>query len=108
LSSFVRDFLKGDRYRRVTESNLPRAKALIANYNAWKHRKDHPENSSSVLYDTAAVYLIVDDKLVEMETIKLARTTRVLRAVTRTKADRSAALCDGKIGKRSRNISSVA
>ncbi len=63
--------LEGERYLRVARSTERRAMALIANYNLWQHRRDHPANASSILFDTVAAYLVVDDKYVECETIRL-------------------------------------
>lgn len=63
--------LAGERYREVANAKAPRALVTIENYDRWTNRSRHPKDSSSVLYDTVAVYLISDESLVEMETIKL-------------------------------------
>jgi len=64
--------LGGDRYAKVAASQAPRAKTVIENYEAWSHRKNHPEGQSSVLFDTVAAYLAFDEALCEMKTIKLS------------------------------------
>ena len=64
--------LEGKRYARVRESREPRAVALIENYDSWVSRRSHPQDSSSILFDTAAVYLAVDESLCEIETLKLS------------------------------------
>jgi inosine-uridine nucleoside N-ribohydrolase len=64
--------LKGDRYRAVENAKTPRAVTLIENYDLWSNRKHHPRDSSSVLFDTLAVYLTFDDAFCEMETVKLS------------------------------------
>ncbi|MBN2312051.1 MAG: nucleoside hydrolase [Candidatus Hydrogenedentes bacterium] len=64
--------LTGERYLRVARSDTPRAKAVIENYDLWAHRQNFAEDSSSILFDTVAVYLACDDALCEMETVKLS------------------------------------
>lgn len=63
--------LKGDRYNRVVAAGTPRTTTLIENYDQWSNRKHHPEDSSSVLFDTVAVYLAFDESLCKMETVNL-------------------------------------
>lgn len=63
--------MKGDDYQAVADSDNSRAVTTIANYAIWKNRGQYPAGESSVLYDTVAVYLCVDDALCEMETINL-------------------------------------
>lgn len=63
--------LSGEPYRRVAESKSPRAQVVMENYAAWTNRAQHPIDASSVLFDTAAVYLAMDEALCEMETVKL-------------------------------------
>lgn len=63
--------LDGDHYKTVAESDHPFAKTTIANYSIWKNRRQHPEGSSSILFDTVAVYLINNDALCNMKTINL-------------------------------------
>jgi len=64
--------LSGDRYAKVKGSEQPRAVTVIQNYDLWTNRHRHPEGSSSVLFDTSAVYLTFDDALCDTKTIKLA------------------------------------
>jgi len=64
--------LQGERYRAVTSSTNPRAVVTIENYDKWANRKHYPEDSSSVLFDTAATYLVMDESLANIETIKLS------------------------------------
>jgi len=63
--------LKGERFARVRDSKNPRAQTVIANYRAWANYDKHPEGESSVLFDTEAVYLAMDDSFCEMKTVKL-------------------------------------
>ncbi|HPO12606.1 MAG TPA: nucleoside hydrolase [Candidatus Hydrogenedentes bacterium] len=64
--------LKGENYLNVSGSDQPSAKVVIENYTNWSNRKHFAENESSVLFDTEAVYLMFDEALVEMETVKLS------------------------------------
>jgi inosine-uridine nucleoside N-ribohydrolase len=64
--------LEGARYEEVAQADSALAKVTIENYIAWTNRKHHPENASSVLFDTAATYLCYDEKYMEIETIKLS------------------------------------
>ncbi|MEA3365872.1 MAG: nucleoside hydrolase [Candidatus Hydrogenedentes bacterium] len=64
--------LEGEPYLRVADSAAPRAQVVIENYNAWANRDKHPENSSSILFDTLSVYMAVDASLCRMETVKLS------------------------------------
>ena len=63
--------LKGDAYCQVKESKHPFAKLTIENYDAWVNRKHYAVDSSSILYDTLAVYLCYGDAFVEMKTVHL-------------------------------------
>lgn len=63
--------MKGDHYKAIADSDNPLAKTTIANYAIWKNRDKYPAGESSVLFDTVAVYLCIDDALCEMETINL-------------------------------------
>jgi len=49
--------LQGDDYRKVAQSEAAAAQTVIANYNAWKNRRHYAEDSTSVLFDTVAIYL---------------------------------------------------
>jgi inosine-uridine nucleoside N-ribohydrolase len=68
--------LAGADYARVAESDSPLAKVVIENYEQWSNRSHHPKDSSSVLYDTAAVYLAFDTAHAQMEDIKLSVTDK--------------------------------
>lgn len=63
--------IEGERYARVVNADTRATDVLIENYEAWSNRKHHPEHSSSVLFDTEAVYLVWDDSLCDMETVSL-------------------------------------
>lgn len=63
--------LRGDRYAKVRDAKENRAVVVMENYRDWTNRKHYPENESSVLFDTVAAYLAFDEKLVQMETVKL-------------------------------------
>ena len=64
--------LEGEPYETVANSDNPLAQVTMANYGIWKHRKQYAENASSILFDTTAIYLIYDDALMRMETVKLS------------------------------------
>jgi inosine-uridine nucleoside N-ribohydrolase len=62
--------LTGDRYRAVADSHDPLARDVIENYRLWKEASAGSErwaDGSSILFDTAAVYLCWADDLLEME-----------------------------------------
>lgn len=63
--------IRGERYRRVERSASPMARAVVENYAAWTLRNDYPEDSSSVLHDTVAVYLTYAEQCVDIETLHL-------------------------------------
>lgn len=64
--------LKGDRFARVANSKNPRARTVIDNYRNWVNYDKYPEGTSSVLFDTEAVYLAMDDAFCQMKTVKLS------------------------------------
>ena len=64
--------LKGDKYRKVAESQSPFAKVVIDNYNIWTNRKHYPRDESSVLYDTLACYCTCSEDAVEIKTLNLS------------------------------------
>jgi inosine-uridine nucleoside N-ribohydrolase len=64
--------LTGDDYLKVEKSDNPLSKVIIENYDLWVNRGHHPKDSSSILYDTAAVYLAFDESLATMEDVKLS------------------------------------
>ncbi len=62
--------LKGDKYKKVRDSEDPIAAAIIENYRIWsKKHKFNPDSRSSTLFDTVAVYLAMDQKLTKIETL---------------------------------------
>jgi len=64
--------LSGERYAQVRDSERPRAKAVIENYDHWTPRPNYPPDASSVLFDTVAAYLTFDETLCRMETVHLS------------------------------------
>ncbi|NIA15766.1 MAG: hypothetical protein GWP08_17005 [Nitrospiraceae bacterium] len=63
--------LTGEHYAAVEASEHPRARTVIENYRQWAN--PHQQNeSSSILFDTVAAYLVFDSALCEMETAKLS------------------------------------
>jgi len=70
--------LRGDKYRKVAESDDPIAKAVIENYRIWwkAHNPNKPEkiDASSVLFDTVAVYLTFSTDLLNMERLNIVVT----------------------------------
>jgi inosine-uridine nucleoside N-ribohydrolase len=63
--------LGGEPYKKLVDSKHRRAEAVIENYDAWSNRSKHPADGSSVLFDTAAIYLAMDESLAEIQTVKL-------------------------------------
>jgi len=63
--------LRGESYAAVAESQHPLARLVIENYNLWAHRSGHPRDASSILYDTAAVYLAQSEEYARIETRQL-------------------------------------
>jgi len=64
--------LKGEKYKKVLNSDAPLAKAVIENYRVWlnAHNNKNPadiNNRSSILFDTVAVYLAMKTDFLEME-----------------------------------------
>lgn len=64
--------LTGERYAKVASSENPRATVTIANYDMWSLRRHNPENASSILFDTTAVYLCCAEDVFDMKTVKLS------------------------------------
>jgi len=64
--------LKGEQYAAVAGSSQPLAVTTIENYRDWANRKHYPENESSVLFDTVAACLAIDESFCKMETVKLS------------------------------------
>ncbi len=63
--------LIGERYEAVKKSTNPRAATTIANYDQWVNRHHYSDSSSSVLFDTEAAYLAIDESLCEIKTVNL-------------------------------------
>ena len=63
--------LKGETYRRVTESNAVRARVVMENYAAWVNRPHYPPDASSILFDTLAIHLCHTTEGLGMETLPL-------------------------------------
>ncbi len=64
--------LSGERYKKILNSNDKICKLIIENYRIWSaHNKDtkSPEDHSSTLFDTVAVYLAINQELVKVETL---------------------------------------
>ncbi|HPA18348.1 MAG TPA: nucleoside hydrolase [Verrucomicrobiae bacterium] len=70
--------LEGDRYARVRDCRDPLVVALMENYRAWsaadKEHKTDPENASTTLFDTVAVYLVFSTDMCRMERLPIAVT----------------------------------
>ena len=64
--------LDGEDYARVGKSETKRARIVVENYNQWKNRGQHPKNSSSILFDTEAMYMTRSTDFLTMETVKLS------------------------------------
>jgi len=67
---FIR--LKGQKYRCVCSSSDPLTQAVIANYRIWL--KGKPDEQSSVLFDTVAIYLAFAEDLLVMENLGIRVT----------------------------------
>ena len=62
--------LKGAKYAKVRDTRDPVAAAIIENYRAWSSGDPKaPDERSSVLFDTVAVYLAFATELMVMERI---------------------------------------
>ncbi len=69
--------LRGDRYRRIRDSEDPLLQALMENYRAWAavaERAPNPEERSSTLFDTVAVYLAFSEEHLMMEELPVLVT----------------------------------
>ena len=63
--------LRGESYAKVAASDHPLARIVIENYDLWEHRHHHPRDTSSILYDTAAVYLAYSEDYALVQSRKL-------------------------------------
>jgi inosine-uridine nucleoside N-ribohydrolase len=64
--------LRDERFAAVSGSQAPLARIVTENYDAWAMRADYPRDSSSVLFDTAAAYLVFDESFCEMKTLHIS------------------------------------
>ena len=55
--------LRGQSYAAVANSQHPLARIVNENYKLWAYRDRYPGDASSILYDTAAVYLAHSEEL---------------------------------------------
>ena len=95
LDTCRRVILDGQRYQRVLESSDPLCRAVIENYRAWAADETFfdqydPQRSSSILFDTVAVYLAFDDAWLRMEDLPIGVTDDGL---TRIDANGSVVRC---------------
>lgn len=63
--------LRGELYAAVANSQHPLARIINENYQLWAYRDHHPADASSVLYDTAAVYLAHSEQFARIEPLKI-------------------------------------
>jgi inosine-uridine nucleoside N-ribohydrolase len=63
--------VQGDQFRALDASTCTRAQAVSENYALWVHRDKYAKDASSILFDTVAVYMILNESLCKMETVKL-------------------------------------
>jgi inosine-uridine nucleoside N-ribohydrolase len=78
--------LKGEKYKKVLDSNNTLAKVVIGNYRVWlkssKNMKEEDINSrSSTLFDTVAIYLALKTDLLEMENLGITVTNNGMTAI---------------------------
>lgn len=73
LDSCGQVVLAGDRYRRIRQAEDPKIRALMENYDLWCGERGlgDPANTSTVLFDTVAVYLAITTELLKMEHLPL-------------------------------------
>jgi inosine-uridine nucleoside N-ribohydrolase len=64
--------LRGARYARLRDSQAPLARIVMENYGIWSHRHHHPEDASSVLFDTVAAYLAFDERFCELKPVRIS------------------------------------
>ncbi len=68
--------LDGDDYTRVLKSETKRARIVVENYDNWVNRGQYAKDSSSILFDTEAMYLTRSSDFLTMETLKLSVTDK--------------------------------
>ena len=68
--------LSGERFQKLVKSDDPLVKALLENYRIWAKKNRISElHSSSILYDTVAVYLAYPDtRLLKCQTLSISVT----------------------------------
>ena len=69
--------LSGKRFEAMKESRDPLAQAVVENYRIWRNAKTAAEiHASSVLFDTAAIYLAYpgDRPFMKLETLPITVT----------------------------------
>jgi len=67
--------LKDRKYRCVCSSSDPLTQAVIENYRIWlKSHEGKPDEQSSILYDTVAIYLAFAEDLLVMEDLRIRVT----------------------------------
>ncbi|MHB0999137.1 MAG: nucleoside hydrolase [Armatimonadota bacterium] len=66
-------FLDGNNYRTVRDSTDPLTKAVIDSYDVWLNSADD-NGRSSVLYDTAAIYLAFSEEYMDVKPVNLRVT----------------------------------
>jgi inosine-uridine nucleoside N-ribohydrolase len=73
--------LDGENYQRLRQSDDPLLRALFENYRIWSGlvtwiKADFFEQHSTTLFDTVAVYMAEDGRLLEFETIPISVTEK--------------------------------
>ncbi|NLX03924.1 MAG: nucleoside hydrolase [Phycisphaerae bacterium] len=66
--------LTGEKYRKIQNSTDPILSALMDNYRIWaeaQHQPNLPEQQSTILYDTVAIYLAFADDLLVMDDLSI-------------------------------------
>lgn len=63
--------LRGELYKKMTESTDPIARDIIDSYRIWLKEKGGSEEESSILYDTVAVHLAFSTEFLKMEKMKI-------------------------------------
>jgi inosine-uridine nucleoside N-ribohydrolase len=71
--------LTGDHYQKIYQSDLPKLRAVIENFEIWAKLVqwaviENTDQQSSCLFDTVAVYLAYAEDLVEIEEVSISTT----------------------------------
>jgi len=80
--------LTGDRYRRIVESDLPVANALVNAFRIHSGGKYDATKRSSTLYDTVAVHLGASQQFLKVEKLPLIVTNQGLTKIDRDAGNR--------------------